>query len=207
LWPEVCLATGVHPHEARQVASRLRDLPEELERAWRATPDLCAIGEIGLDYHYDLSPRDAQREVFAIQVRFARQSGHPVIVHTREADEDTLAIIDSEGGGEVRGVFHCFSGTPELARAAIARGFHLSFSGILTFPRAETLRLIASEMPDDRLLVETDCPYLAPVPRRGRRNEPAWIVHTGEVLARARGVSPTQVATVTTANFQRLFGR
>lgn len=206
LWPSLRFATGLHPHEARLYAARLHELPADLEAAWAARPGLCAIGEIGLDYHYDLSPRDVQRDVFRAQVRHARETRRPIIVHTREADADTLAILDEEGGGEVRGVFHCFSGAAALARAALDRGFWLSFSGIVTFPRAEALRTIAADTPADRLLVETDCPYLAPVPHRGRRNEPARVVETAAVVAGVRHLDVGALDVVTTRNFHELFG-
>ena len=166
----------------------------------------CAIGEIGLDYHYDLSPRDVQREVFRQQVRLRREQRLPVIIHTREADEDTIAILREEGRAQVSGVFHCFSGTAALARAALDLGFHLSFSGIVTFPKATGLRQIAADVPAERLLVETDCPYLAPVPRRGKRNEPAWVVHTAAAVAAGAGNHGfPRLDRQTTANFERLF--
>jgi TatD DNase family protein len=206
LWPALRFAVGLHPHEASTFAGRADALPAALEAAWARTPGACAVGEIGLDYHYDLSPREAQRDVFRAQVRYARERGLPVVIHTREADEDTLAILGAEGRAELSGVFHCFSGTAALARAALDLGFHLSFSGIVTFPKAAPLRDIAASTPADRLLVETDCPYLAPVPRRGKRNEPAWLVHTAAAVAAARGIGAVDVDRVTTANFERLFG-
>jgi TatD DNase family protein len=206
LWPSMRFAVGLHPHEARAYAGRVDALPAALDEAWAATSSTVALGEVGLDYHYDLSPRDVQREVFRVQVRHARVRRVPLIVHTREADDDTLAILREEGGGGVSGVFHCFSGTAALARAALDIGFHLSFSGIATFPKAGALREIAAFVPEERLLVETDCPYLAPVPCRGRRNEPAWVVHTVAAVAAARSVGMADLERVTTANFERLFG-
>ena len=205
-WPAARFALGLHPHVAGAFAGRVDALPAALQEAWGATPGACAIGEIGLDYHYDLSPRAVQREVFRAQVRLARTTGRPLIIHTREADEDTLAILEEEGQGEVRGVFHCFSGTASLARAALDLGFLLSFSGIVTFPRAGALREIVSSTPADRILVETDCPYLAPVPRRGKRNEPAWVVDTAAVVAAVRQVDLQAVDEASTRNFERLFG-
>jgi TatD DNase family protein len=169
-------------------------------------PRVSAVGEIGLDYHYDFSPRDVQRAAFRIQVRLARESNLPVVIHTREADEDTIAIIREEGGGKVGGVFHCFSGTGQLADEALALGFLLSFSGMITFPKAASIRDIAARVPADRLLVETDCPYLAPVPMRGRRNEPAFVARTAEVLAGLRQVAAAELDAVVTANFTRVFG-
>lgn len=205
-WPALRFAVGLHPHEARAFSGRTDGLTAALDRAWTRLPGACAIGEIGLDYHYDLSPRDLQRDVFRRQVGLARERRLPIVVHTREADEDTVAILEDEGRGEVRGVFHCFSGTAALASAALRLGFVISFSGILTFPRAGTLRDLAASVPEERLLVETDCPYLAPVPHRGRRNEPAWVVETAAALAAARGVGLDAIDKVTTANFDAVFG-
>lgn len=204
-WPALRYAVGVHPHQAHEFTTRLDDVRGAVATACRRIPGVCAVGEIGLDYHYDLSPREVQREVFRQQVALARDEAWPVVIHTREADADTVAILSRDGRGRVRGVFHCFSGTPELARAALDLGFYLSFSGIVTFPRAEGLREIAAWVPADRLLVETDCPYLAPVPRRGKRNEPAWVVHTADVLASARGVTRAQLEDAVAGNFERLF--
>ena len=206
LWPELHLSLGAHPHQAHVFANREPEVTDAVQAALAAVPSPRAIGEIGLDYHYDFSPRDVQRAVFASQVRLARELRLPVIVHTREADEDTVAIVRDEGGGEVRGVFHCFSGTEALARQALDLGFFLSFSGIVTFPRAEPLRQIAATVPNDRLLVETDCPYLAPVPMRGKRNEPAWVVRTAEVLAQVRETPLQEIDRLVTANFAALLG-
>lgn len=206
LWPTARFAVGLHPHEAKAFAGRVEALGAALDDAWTRA-GACAVGEIGLDYHYDLSPRDVQREVFGAQVRLARERNRPIVVHTREADQDTLDILDRAGRGEVRGVFHCFSGGAALARAALERGFYLSFSGIVTFPGAEALREVAALVPEDRFLVETDCPYLAPVPLRGKRNEPAWVVHTAAVLAGVRRTTPEAVDAATTRNFEALFGR
>jgi TatD DNase family protein len=169
-------------------------------------PGACAVGEIGLDYHYDLSPRDVQRRVFRAQVRLAREAGLPIVVHTREADDDTVRIVREEGGGLVGGVFHCFSGTERLAFDAIGMGFLLSFSGMITFPRAESIRAVAAAAPADRLLVETDCPYLAPVPMRGKRNEPAFVVRTAESLAGLRDIPVDELDALVTGNFVRTFG-
>jgi len=204
-WPELRFAVGVHPHQAHEFAARTGEVARAVEAACARIPGVCAIGEIGLDYHYDLSPRDVQRELFRRQVAFAREAAWPIVIHTREADDDTVGILGEEGRGEVRGVFHCFSGAAELARAALDLGFAISFSGIVTFPKAEALRAIAAAVPGDRLLVETDCPYLAPVPRRGRRNEPAWVVHTAETVAHVRGMTRTELEATVAANFARLF--
>ena len=189
---------GVHPHDAAKATeetfTRLRELADH--------PKVLAIGEIGLDYHYDFSPRPVQQEVFARQLALAAEVRKPIIIHTREAWEDTLAQITSLPHG---GIMHCFTGDPAQARQALDRGFHLSFGGVLTFPKAETVREAARLTPDDRLLVETDCPYLAPIPHRGKRNEPAFMLATVNRLAEVRGSSPEAIAELTTRNFDRLF--
>jgi TatD DNase family protein len=165
-----------------------------------------AIGEIGLDYHYDFSPREIQHEVFRAQVALARRLALPVVIHTREATEDTLSILREEGGGDVGGVFHCFTGDDAMARAVLDLGFHLSFAGIVTFPRADALREAARMVPVDRLLVETDAPYLAPVPHRGKRNEPAFVAQVVDRLAEVRGVAARELAVRTSETFTALFG-
>ena len=205
-WPGVKFAIGVHPHQAHEFAGREGEVTAAVRSALSSELGVRAIGEIGLDYHYDLSPRDVQREVFRAQVRLARETGLPVVVHTREADEDTVSILRDEGAGEVRGIFHCFSGTEQLAREALDLGFLLSFSGMVTFPKAQSIRTIAAEVPADRLLAETDCPYLAPVPMRGRRNEPAWVARTAATLAEVRRVAVNELDRVMTSNFARLLG-
>jgi TatD DNase family protein len=161
------------------------------------------VGEIGLDYHYDLAPRDVQRQVFAAQVGLATARGLAVAIHTREATADTLDVL-REAGPTARGVMHCFSGPIEEARAALDVGFYLSLSGIATFPKAGALRDVAAFVPDDRLLIETDAPFLAPVPHRGKRNEPAWVAETLSVVAKVRGVSPNVLAAQIAQNFKRL---
>jgi TatD DNase family protein len=206
-WPAIDVAIGAHPHQAHLFAGREHEVEGEVRAALASTPGLAALGEIGLDYHYDFSPRDVQRQVFATQVRLARELRLPIVVHTREADADTVAIVREEGGGEVTGVFHCFSGAASLARQALDLGFFVSFSGIVTFPKAGPLREVAADVPADRLLVETDCPYLAPVPLRGRRNEPAWVVRTAAVLADIRRVSVPEIDRLVTANLARLLAR
>jgi TatD DNase family protein len=204
-WPALRFATGVHPHEAREHGGRANGLRAALERGAGRAGGFVALGEIGLDYHYDFSPPDVQREVFRAQVRFARDARLPIIVHTREADDDTVAILEEEGKGEVGGVFHCFSGTAELARRALDLGFLLSFSGIVTFPKAEALRAVAASVPAGRLLVETDCPYLAPVPYRGKRNEPAWVAQTAQRVASLRAMTPADFDGELTSTFDRVF--
>jgi TatD DNase family protein len=205
LWPDVRVAIGVHPHQAHQFA----DDPERAAATVRAQlasmPSARAVGEIGLDYHYDFSPREVQHAVFRAQVRLARELLLPVIIHTREADEDTIAILKDEGGGEVAGVLHCFTGTVELARAALGLGFYLSAAGIVTFPKAGELRETFKAVPLDRLLTETDSPFLAPVPYRGTRNEPAHVARVVDALAGVHGLAPRFLAAQTAANFHALF--
>jgi len=191
---------GVHPHDASKATEetwvRMRSLAVH--------PKVLAVGEIGLDYHYDFSPREVQREVFERQLALAAESGKPIVIHTREAWEDTLAILRShwQGGG----IMHCFTGDEAQAREALDLGFYLAFGGVLTFPKAEAVRRAARMAPEDRILVETDCPYLAPVPHRGKRNEPAFVVETARRLAEVRGVPMETMAEATTRNFeQRLF--
>jgi TatD DNase family protein len=186
---------GVHPHEAAQ-ASGLETAPL-LSHA-----KVVAVGEIGLDYHYDFSPRDVQRAVFEHQLELAKEANLPVVIHTREAWADTISILKQHGPS--RGIFHCFSGGTAEAEEALALGFHLSFSGIITFPKADEIRAAARLAPLDRILVETDAPYLAPIPFRGKRNEPAYVVHTARRLAELRGLSFAEIAAVTTANWKRL---
>jgi TatD DNase family protein len=205
-WPSVRCATGVHPHQAGQYRDREDDVESAVARAIAELPQACAVGEIGLDYHYDFAPRELQQEVFRRQVRLAREQALPVVIHTREADADTVAILREEGGGEVRGVFHCFAGDVDLARQALDLGFYVSFSGIVTFRRAEEIRAAAKLVPADRLLAETDSPYLAPTPYRGKRNEPAWVARVVEVLAETRGELQADVAAGTAVSFVSLFG-
>jgi TatD DNase family protein len=195
-FPNVWATVGVHPHDASKVDCQTFD---EL-RALSRHPKVVGIGEIGLDYHYDFSPREKQSEVFLEQLRIAKEAGKPVIIHTREAWEDTIAVLKGPG------ILHCFTGDAQQARTAVDLGFHLGFGGVLTFPKSEALREAARIVPEDRLLVETDCPYLAPVPFRGKRNEPAYVAHTVRKLAEVRGVSEDDIARATTTNFQNLFG-
>jgi TatD DNase family protein len=192
---------GVHPHEAKSFT------PEAAAdiRTAATRPKAVAIGEIGLDYHYDFSPRDVQQAVFRAQMRLARERRQPVVIHTREADEDTIAILREEGGGEVRGVLHCFTGGRALAEAALALGFFVSVAGIITFPRAEALRETVRAVPLDRLLTETDSPFLAPVPHRGKRNEPAHVARVVAALGDMHGMPAAAVAARTAANFHTLF--
>ncbi len=204
-WPDLLTAVGVHPHRAAVCQ-------DELARAARVTGErvagdrsVRAIGEIGLDYHYDFAPRGLQRAVFAAQVALARTAGLPIVIHTREADADTFSILEEAGAGEVRGVFHCFSGDAAMAERALSIGFHVSFSGIVTFPKAASIREAAGIVPLDRILVETDSPYLAPVPLRGRRNEPALVRHVIGSLAELRGIDEGVIDAAVTRNFRALF--
>jgi TatD DNase family protein len=190
---------GVHPHDASKATAESFDRLRELA----ANPKVLAIGEIGLDYHYDFSPRDVQQQVFREQLRLANATGKPVVIHTREAWDDTLRFIDACKPKAL--IMHCFTGGVDEASQCIERGFYLSFGGVLTFPKAENVRQAARLVPDDRLLVETDAPYLAPVPHRGKRNEPAFVVDTVRKLAEVRGVDAEEMASRTTRNFDRLF--
>ncbi len=205
LWPGLRLAVGVHPHQAADFAGCEAECGELVRSSLAAMPAVRGIGEIGLDYHYDFSPREVQRTVFRAQLRLLHECGLPVVVHTREAEEDTIEILRSETDGAVCGVLHCFTGSRSLAEQAIALGLHISFAGIVTFPRAHELREIAGLVPADRLLVETDSPYLAPVPYRGRRNEPARVVQVLETLSRLRGIASDDLGAQLTRNFEALF--
>jgi TatD DNase family protein len=205
-WPDVTFAVGVHPHQAGVFASDPDEVPRTVRRRVASQP-AAAIGEIGLDYHYDFSPRPVQHAVFARQIALARELALPVVIHTREAADDTFALLREHGGGEVRGVFHCFTGDTEMARRALDLDFHLSFAGIVTFPKAGALREVAAFVPEHRLLVETDSPYLAPVPHRGTRNEPAHVVRVYDALAELRGLSRAALAEIVSRNFDALMAR
>ncbi|MCC7273077.1 MAG: TatD family hydrolase [Alphaproteobacteria bacterium] len=202
--PDIWCSVGIHPHEAASEPDTGADALAALARH----PKVVGIGEAGLDYFYDHSPRDRQQEVFRVHALAARTTGLPLIVHARDADEDMAAILAAEsGGGALKGVLHCFSSGRRLAETAVALGFYISFSGILTFKKADELRAIARDLPLDRLLVETDAPYLAPIPHRGKRNEPAFVTYTAAMLAAVRGVGVGEIEAATTANFFRLFDR
>jgi TatD DNase family protein len=200
---EMPASAGIHPHEAKLATEAIYDELRGLARDRK----IVAIGEVGLDFHYDYSPRPQQREAFRRQVRLAREVGLPVIVHTREADEETAALLEEEGAGETGGVIHCFTGGRELARRALALGFYISFSGIVAFPRSEVIQEVARTMPLDRLLVETDSPFLAPPPHRGKRNEPAFVVDVAKKVASIRGVALEDIARAAVASYERLFSR
>lgn len=195
------ISAGVHPHEAKHADEATVARLRELARDGR----IAAIGEIGLDFHYDNSPRDLQRDVFRSQLRLGRELGLPVIIHTRDADAETAEILEQEGAGATGGVIHCFTGGLELARRSLAAGFHISFSGIVCFPRAEVIQQVAREAPLDKVLVETDAPFLAPPPHRSKRNEPAFVVEVVKKVAALRGITPEALGAATVANFDRLF--
>jgi TatD DNase family protein len=201
---DVFCSVGTHPHNAGEEADiTLDELLTEADH-----PKVVAIGEAGLDYHYDLGPREAQRAGFLMHIAAARQTGLPLVIHAREADDDVAAILEAESGkGTFPFALHCFTGSADLARRAVALGGYVSFSGILTFKSGAPLRDIAAGLPAERVLVETDAPYLAPNSRRGKRNEPSFVVETARVLAETRGWSEAQVAETTTANFFRLFSK
>ncbi|HEY8227730.1 MAG TPA: TatD family hydrolase [Pyrinomonadaceae bacterium] len=201
--PTVYTAIGTHPHDANKydqaAEESIKTLLQSAERA-------VAWGEIGLDFHYDNSPREMQVDAFRKQLRAARELNLPVIIHTREAEKETIDILREEYGDASRkGVFHCFSGTGQLAEQALELGFMISFSGIVTFKKADDLRETARRVPMDRLLIETDSPYLAPVPYRGKRNEPAYVVEVGKCLAQLHDVSLEEIEQTTTRNFGKLF--
>jgi TatD DNase family protein len=201
---DVFCSVGTHPHYAHE---ELDATAADLVARTRAAK-VVALGEAGLDYHYDNSPRDAQERGFRAHIAAARETGLPLVIHSRDADDDTAKILEEEmGKGAFPAVLHCFTGGPDLAQRAIALGLFVSFTGILTFKTSDALRAIAAKLPADRILVETDAPYLAPGKLRGKRNEPAFVVETAKVLAEARGVSLDEIARQTTANFFRLFGK
>lgn len=192
---------GIHPHDAAKAR------PDDLKRLadLLAHPKVLAVGEIGLDYHYDFSPRQVQVSVFIEQMGIAAEARKPIVIHTREAWDDTLTLIEQHWAPHaIGGIMHCFSGGPDEARRAIELGFYLSFGGIVTFPKALAVQESAKAAPRERILIETDAPYLAPVPKRGKRNEPAFMVHTAHKLAELRAESYEEISDATTANFRRL---
>jgi TatD DNase family protein len=201
--PNLWCTVGVHPHHAAEAPM---PTPEAIA-ALTGHQRVIGVGESGLDYFYDRSPRDVQQINFRVHIRAARLAGLPLAIHARDADDDITKILQDErdNGGEFAFLLHCFSSSRALAEAAIGIGGFVSFSGILTFPRSTELREIARDLPADRLLVETDAPYLAPVPFRGKRNEPAFVAHTAKTLAEVRGLESEALADLTTANFRRLF--
>ena len=203
-FPDVFCSVGTHPHNAHEEL----DIETQTLVSMAKHPKIVAIGEAGLDYHYDNSPREAQETGFRRHIEAARETGLPLVIHAREADADVARILEEESGkGAFPAVLHCFTAGRDLAMRAVTLGHYVSFTGILTFKNSQNLRDIAAELPADRILVETDAPYLAPLPHRGRRNEPSFVVNTAAVLAETRGVSADEIARQTTENFFRLFSK
>ncbi|MCA8927605.1 MAG: TatD family hydrolase [Alphaproteobacteria bacterium] len=203
-YPEVYAAIGIHPHSVE--GHGVRSVDEIV--SWTEHPKVVGIGETGLDYYYDKSPREMQRQSFVNHIEASRRTGLPFIVHTRNADADTAAILDEAmAKGPVPGLLHCFSSGRPLAEHAVRHGLYVSFSGMLTFRNADDIRATAKVLPSDRLLVETDAPFLAPVPKRGKTNEPAFTIHTAACLAEVHGVTAAAMAETTTDNFFRLFAK
>lgn len=194
-------AVGIHPHDAKEA----KDHDYEQLAVWSSLPKVVAIGEIGLDYYYDMSPRDVQQQVFVRHIDVARQMGKPIIIHDRDAHGDVMTILKKEAKG-LTGVLHCFSGSLEMAKEVIKMGFYISFAGPVTYAKDGKLKEVAATVPLERILVETDCPYLTPQPYRGRRNEPAHVRFTAEEVARVRGMDFAALAEAATANTKRLFG-
>ena len=205
MWPDVRFAVGVHPHAANEFAAAPDEAAVRVREQIGRTMAARAVGEIGLDYHYDFAPKDVQQGVFLAQVVLADELGLPVVIHTREADDDTVRILKEAGGRSLRGVLHCFTGGPALLRAGLDLGLYISVSGIITFPKAGELRETVRAAPLHRVLIETDSPFLAPVPHRGKRNEPAYVDHVAQTLAEIHEVTADDVRRVTAANFHALF--
>ena len=204
-WDAVRFSVGVHPHQAGKFATYPAGAARQTRAAIESQPLSRAVGEIGLDYHYNFSPRDVQQQVFREQIRLAVALQLPIVIHTREAEADTFRILEEEGAREIGGVFHCFTGDRDMATRVLGIGFYLSLAGIVTFPRAPELKEVAKMVPLDRLLIETDSPFLAPVPHRGKRNEPAHVARVAEVIEELRGTTAEAVATATHENHVRLF--
>jgi TatD DNase family protein len=203
-FPGIFCSVGTHPHNAHEEL----DIDAKALIALTKNPKVVAIGEAGLDYHYDNSPRAAQAQGLRQHIAAARETGLPLVIHSRDCDADMAQILEDETGkGAFPAVLHCFTGGRDLAMRAIDLGYYVSFTGILTFKNSDALRAIAAELPADRVLVETDAPYLAPLPYRGKRNEPSYVIETAKVLAQTRGVSADEIARQTTENFFRLFSK
>lgn len=207
-YPQVFCTVGVHPHDAAEYVKGYEgeSLFTQI-KAFSDHPKVVGIGETGLDYYYNNSPREDQISAFSDHIRASIDLDLPLIIHTRDADEDTITCLTDVGQGKAKGVFHCFSGSAELAQKALDLGFYISFSGIVTFQKADILRQIAQSTPLDRILVETDAPFLAPVPHRGKRNEPAFVRHTAELVANIKGLSYSAIEITTTNNFFTLFNK
>ena len=204
-WDAVRFSVGVHPHAAGKFAGNPADAAARVGGVIDAQPLTRGLGEIGLDYHYDFAPREVQQQVFREQIRLAAQRRLPIIIHTREAEDDTFRILDEERARDTGGVFHCFTGDRAMAQRALELGFHISLAGIVTFPRALELKEVAKMVPLERLLIETDSPFLAPAPSRGKRNEPAHVVRVAETIAELRGAAPDEIGQAARANFEKLF--
>jgi len=200
-WTNLYATVGMHPHDAKDVGD------EELQALKKLTahPKVIAVGETGLDYYYNHSPREVQRRVFAQFICLAEETGLPLVVHERDAARESVELLRNEGAGKIRGVIHCFTGDYDAAREYLDLGFYLSFTGIITFKNAEPLREVVRKMPLDRIFVETDSPYLTPVPHRGRRNEPAYVHFVAATIASVKGLNIEEVARVTTNNVRALF--
>ena len=200
--PQLCATVGMHPHDAKDVGE------EEIDKLIQLTvkPKVVAVGETGLDFYYNHSPQDVQRRIFTRFIHMARETHLPLVVHERDAFHDAAELLRGEGGGEVRGVIHCFTGNYEAARSYLNLGFYLSFAGIITFKTAGSLRDVVRAVPLERIFVETDSPYLTPVPHRGKRNEPAYVRCVAEMIANVKGVTIEEVARATTQNVRELFG-
>ena len=204
-WDAVRFSIGVHPHAAGKFAENPADAAKAVDAVIAEQPLARGLGEIGLDYHYDFAPREVQQQVFREQIRLAKRRGLPIVIHTREAEDDTFRILDEERATDIGGVFHCFTGDRAMAQRVLDIGFHISLAGIVTFPRALELKEVAKMVPLDRLLIETDSPFLAPVPHRGSRNEPANVVRVAEAIAGLRGDEPESIGEAARRNFERLF--
>jgi TatD DNase family protein len=201
-YPQLFAIVGVHPHDSKDADRATFDEIRKLAAQERVV----ALGEMGLDYHYDFSPRKIQQRVFRYQIGLARELGLPIVIHDREAHADTMAILKEEKAEEVGGVLHCYSGSWEMARECIKMGFYISIAGPVTFANAKKLVQVVENLPLEHLLVETDAPYLTPVPHRGKRNEPAYVRHVAEAIARIKGIAVEEVEEQTTANAIKLFG-
>jgi TatD DNase family protein len=204
-FPFIHCTVGTHPHHAAE-ESEMNITADEIV-PYTKNPKVVGIGETGLDYHYNHSPAAEQQKTFAAHIEASLEANVPLIIHTREADDDTIRLLREVGQGKARGVMHCFSGGQKLAQQSLDLGFYISFSGIITFKKADELREVVKYVPLDRILVETDSPYLAPLPHRGMRNEPAFVAHTAQMAAQLKGITMEEVAAKTTENFFQLFNK